>query len=101
MKFINREKEVKHLQQHFESEPNSLLFVYGPKSSGKSTLLMHVAGQLDSRKYSVHFLDLRRVIVKDFDSFLNVFFNKTKSEKIKDIASGITVNAGFIKVEVK
>ena len=101
MKFINRKKEVKRLRQHFESEPNSLLFVYGPKSSGKSTLLMHVAEQLDAEKYSVNFLDLRQVLVNDFDSFLNVFFNKKTTDKLKDIASGITLNTGFIKVETK
>ncbi len=39
MKFWDREKEKEELKAYLKSEPNAILFVYGPKSSGKSTLL--------------------------------------------------------------
>jgi len=35
MKFVNRQAEISYLFHYFTSEPNALLFVYGPKSSGK------------------------------------------------------------------
>ena len=34
--FINREQDMRYLRQWLESEPDALLFVYGPKSSGKT-----------------------------------------------------------------
>ena len=100
MKFINREKQIKYLNNHFASEPNSLLFVYGPKSSGKSTLLAKVAEELDKEKYAVNFLDLRQVIIYDFRTFLDVFFQEDIKEKSKDILKGLTVNAGFFNIKL-
>jgi uncharacterized protein len=47
MNFVNREKELYFLKKHFKSEPNSLLFIYGPKSSGKSSLLHQAVEKLD------------------------------------------------------
>jgi len=98
--FINREKDIQYLNAHFESEPNCLLFVYGPKSSGKSTLLEKVARQLDESRYAVNFLDLRQVIIFDFKSFLNIFFPKSLRDKAKDILNGFTINAGFFSVRM-
>jgi uncharacterized protein len=101
MEFINREKDIKYLRAHFESEPNSLLFVYGPKSSGKSTLLEKVARELNSQTYAVNFLDLRQVIIYNFKTFLNIFFPKNIRNKAKDILSGFTINAGFFSLKME
>jgi len=101
MKFINRESEIKYLNNHFESEPNSLLFVYGPKSSGKSTLLNKVVNEIDIQKYTVNFLDLREMLIYDFNSFIDRFFPKTLYGKVKDIEEGITFNIGFFGINLK
>lgn len=101
MKFFNRQAEVKYLNQHFESEPNSLLFVYGPKSSGKSTLLNEVVNNLDKNKYVINFLDLRGMLIYDFNSFLDSFFPKSLYGKVKDIVDGITFNIGFFSIGVE
>jgi AAA+ ATPase superfamily predicted ATPase len=100
VKFVNREKEIKYLNDHFESEPNSLLFLYGPKSSGKSTLLSKVVEELDNRNYAVNYLDLRGILIYDFNSFLDIFFPKTLYGKVKDIAEGVTINTGFFGISV-
>jgi AAA+ ATPase superfamily predicted ATPase len=39
--FIDRE-EVKFLKEFFEKEPSRILFLYGPKSTGKTTLIEYV-----------------------------------------------------------
>ncbi len=37
--FINREKEIVFLKKWVKEEPEYILFFYGPKSSGKTTLI--------------------------------------------------------------
>ncbi len=99
MKFVNRQSEITFLHHHFASEPNSLLFVYGPKSSGKSTLLDKVVHELNTKHYAVNFLDLRGVLIYDFQSFLGVFFPKNIKESAKDIIEGISINIGFFAIK--
>ena len=98
--FINRQKEVSDISKYLSSKPNDVLFVYGPKSTGKSTLLSKVVNNLDPKKYAVNYLDLRGVAIYNFKSFLDVFFQKTKKEKIKEVISGLTLNAGFFRVGI-
>ncbi len=79
MRFWDREKEVKDLKAHIESEPNSILFVYGPKSSGKSTLLKYVAEiltQENRNKYLFMWNDLRQRVLSDAQDVLKLFFRK-------------------------
>jgi len=40
--FIDREKEIKFLKEFFEDKPSRILFLYGPKSTGKTTLIEYV-----------------------------------------------------------
>ena len=37
--FINRSKELQYLYEWVSEDPDRILFVYGPKSSGKTTLM--------------------------------------------------------------
>jgi AAA+ ATPase superfamily predicted ATPase len=43
LKFVNRDAEIWQLRTMLDAPPNTLLFVYGPKSSGKSTLMMKIS----------------------------------------------------------
>ena len=99
--FINRKKETRDLEKYLASPPSSILFVYGPKSTGKSTLLKKIVDNLNTKKYAVNYLNLRGVIIYNFKTFLDVFFQKTKSQKIKEVFSGLTLNAGFFKVSLE
>lgn len=97
--FINRQKEIKFLKNWVEEEPNSLLFVYGPKSSGKTTLIKEVIDKhLNTKKISVNYMNLRGILLYNFESFLESFFVKTKTEKIKDLLGGVSINIPYFKV---
>ena len=97
--FVNRIKEAEYLRKYFKSTPNAILFLYGPKSCGKTTLIEKVIqNDLEKKKYAVNYLNLRRIIIRDFKSFLDVFFQKSSTRKAKDIISSIVLNIGFFKV---
>jgi len=89
MKFWDREKEIRDLKRHIESEPNAILFVYGPKSSGKSTLLMEVLNDLKSELYTYYY-DLRLVPVSGYKDVLGIFFKERGwRERLKKAIPGI------------
>ena len=45
--FINRERELNYLRDYIEIRPESILFLHGPKSSGKTTLLYKFFEQIE------------------------------------------------------
>ena len=96
--FINRKKETSDINKYLSSKPNNVLFVYGPKSTGKSTLLNKIVNNLDTKKYAINYLSLRGVIIYNFKTFLNVFFPKSLKGKVKDILDGVRFNSGFFGV---
>jgi len=78
MKFYDREKELKYLKTYVQLEPNSILFVYGPKSSGKTTVMLRVIEELSKKDDLVFFYyDLRRYATPTKEEFLRVFFEKS------------------------
>ena len=61
MKFYNREKELNYLKTYCQLEPNSILFVYGPKSSGKTAIMLRVIEELSKKDDLIFFYyDLRK-----------------------------------------
>ncbi|XRO75093.1 ATP-binding protein [Methanocaldococcus sp. 28A] len=77
MKFYDRGKEVKYLKNYCLLEPNSILFVYGPKSSGKTTVMLKVIEELNKRDDIIFFYyDLRRYATPTKEEFLKIFFEK-------------------------
>jgi AAA+ ATPase superfamily predicted ATPase len=78
MKFYNREKELNYLKTYCQLEPNSILFVYGPKSSGKTTVMLRVIEELSKRDDLVFFYyDLREYATPTKEEFLEIFFEKS------------------------
>ena len=114
MKFWDREKEKEWLKHYLKSEPNAILFVYGPKSSGKSTLLYQVVRELSKRKwfiqkYDVYWYDLRGKMIPSYRDVVDIFFRAEDTEAGKFISSveseanfGLPVLAKFkIKTTLK
>ena len=90
MKFWDREKEKKWLKRYLLTEPNAILFVYGPKSSGKTALLMEVIKELADQDeflkgYDVYWYDLRGIVVSSYEDVLNIFFEDAESEALKEV----------------
>ena len=108
MEFWNRKEEIEYLKRYILSEPNAILFVYGPKSSGKSTLLMKVVEKLSKRKrflnwYKVYWFDLRGKFIASYENVVDMFFVKEEvAERIIEKERSIKTNLfPFITVEAK
>ncbi|MDL1967573.1 MAG: ATP-binding protein, partial [Deltaproteobacteria bacterium] len=79
--FIDREQELRLLHNYLEAQPNSILFFYGPKSSGKTTLLYRLCDEVeDDKNYEVKFLNLRETFLDSYKDFLQAFF-KTRNDR--------------------
>jgi AAA+ ATPase superfamily predicted ATPase len=84
--FINREKDLAFLRDWINERPESLLFLHGPKSSGKTTLLYKFLEQMEKeQELDIKFLNLRKIYTDfsgnyDFRDFLKIFFNVEDEE---------------------
>jgi AAA+ ATPase superfamily predicted ATPase len=96
--FINREKELRYLREYINIAPESILFIHGPKSSGKTTLLYKFLEQTQKeQKLDVKFMDLRKAFTNIYEDFIKAFFHvETKGEKKEKVESNI--NIGFFKI---
>ncbi len=96
--FIDREKELSDLREYINIAPESILFIHGPKSSGKTTLLYKFLEQVQKeQKLDVKFMDLRETFTDVYEDFLKAFFHvETAGEKKEKIGSNI--NIGFFKI---
>ncbi len=79
--FIDREEEIEFFVEWFSELPQRILFVYGPKSSGKTTVIEYMIEKklltekewwLKS-KYWVKYLNLRRKLISSYKTFLHSF----------------------------
>ena len=97
--FINRQTELKDLRTFINKEPSEILFIHGPKSSGKTTLLYKLLEQVQKeQKLDVKFMDLRETFTNVYEDFIKAFFHvETKGEKKETLASNI--NIGFFKID--
>jgi AAA+ ATPase superfamily predicted ATPase len=96
--FINRQQELKYLRDYINICPESILFLHGPKSSGKTTLLYKFFDQIrEEQKLDVKFVNLRETFTDVYEDFLKTFFQvERKGEKKMTVESDIDV--GFFKI---
>ena len=80
--FVDREKEEKWLLERFSQEPEKILFIYGPKSSGKTTLMEYLVENVLKKDKSlyVNYVNFRRYAIVNYDSFLDVYFQPIEDE---------------------
>ncbi len=97
--FIDRNKELADLRLFVDKRPAEILFIHGPKSSGKTTLLYKFIEQIqEEQKLDVKFLNLRKTFTNVYEDFFKTFFKvETPGEKKETRASNI--NIGFFKID--
>ena len=93
MKFWDREKEISDMMNFLNTEPNSILFVYGPKSSGKSTFLIKVAQMLKESPFQFLWYDLRKYAIEKTEDAISILLGakgvSTALAKLFDIQLGV------------
>ncbi len=99
MKFWDREKEKEWLKHYLQTEPNAILFVYGPKSSGKTTLLMKVVEELPKNDFVYYWFDLREKFITGYESAMEVFFKEKGWLKSFIEAVSPKINLGVFEIE--
>ena len=76
---INRKKEMKFVKDFFSKQPKRILWIYGPKSTGKTTLIEYIVENklfddfklFKSSKYNVKYVNFRRSTIGNYDNFIN------------------------------
>ncbi len=90
-KLIDRQEEINFLKNWFENIPKEILWIYGPKSSGKTTLIEYIIERelikdlklASKSNYWVKYINFRRTMVGSYDSFINSFFEEIDEEDDK------------------
>ncbi len=96
--FVDREEEIEFLVDWFNEVPQRILWVYGPKSSGKTTLISYVIEKKllpqekwlsQKSKYLVKYLNLREKFITSYRTFLEAFVvpEDVYEEEVKTEAS--------------
>ena len=81
--FINRQEEIGYLKEWIGERPKNILFFYGPKSSGKTTLIYKFIEKhlSDQKQYSIKHFNLRKVLIVNYEDFLQRFFQVEDPEE--------------------
>jgi len=100
--FINREKELEYLKDYINKEPAEILFLHGPKSSGKTTLLYKFLEEMEKKqKLDVKFLNLRKVLIANYSDFIRIFFGMDYSRTKEDVKEKREYDFKFFKLSVE
>ena len=84
--FINRAKEMLFLKNWIAEEPKNLLFIYGPKSSGKTTLIYRfIKEHLTNASYDVKHFNLREIFLEQYRDFVRAFFEHDYAREKGDV----------------
>jgi len=98
VEFINREKEIKFLKEHFKKEPQRILWLYGPKSTGKTTLIEYLLEKELDNSYYKKFITFRGKIFGNYDMFLESMLEPLDEDE-GEISSEL--NFGVFKISAK
>ncbi len=100
--FINRKQELHFLKQWISEKPDNLLFIFGPKSSGKTTMLSRfIELNLPDSKYDIKHLNLRKILIANYKHFIQAFFNIDYSKSKEDVQEHRQYSLKFFKLGVK
>lgn len=96
--FVNREKEIKYLKDRFSQTPKEILWLFGPKSTGKTTLIEYVIETKLPKDYFIKYINFRGLMVSNYRDFISAFFEE-KDEEEKQLNR--KYNLGIFQLEAK
>ena len=106
--FIDREEEESFILNRLtQNRPENILFIYGPKSSGKTTFIEYIVEEKLSahrKKFYVNYVNFRGYAIHNYDSFLNIYFYPIREDNKNALSKMIhkfIVVLGSLKGEVK
>ena len=104
---VDREEEIKYFKKWFEKVPKEILWVYGPKSTGKTTLTEYIIENelfddfklFKSKKYNVKYINFRQKLFGSYDTFIKSMLSVDDIKRKEEVSSSI--NLGVFKIESK
>jgi len=97
--FINRSDELQYLYNWINKLPGHILFVYGPKSSGKTTLLIKFIEQhLANKQFNIKHFNLREMLIANYSDFIQAFFEVDYSKLSGDVKQKREYNLKLFKL---
>ena len=100
--FINRKTELQALRDWIAELPHNLLFIYGPKSSGKTTLLMEfVRNNLNDANYDIKHFNLRELLITSYKDFIRSFFRIDYDKSKGDVKEVRSYSLPFFRLSVE
>jgi len=99
--FVNRDKEISFFLDYFKANPRRVLWVYGPKSTGKTTLIEYIVENylLEDPSYNVKYINFRGKMIANYDNFIDAFIKSEDSPFFKNLSA--TINLHFLKINSK
>ncbi|MGC8649463.1 MAG: ATP-binding protein [Hydrogenobaculum sp.] len=102
--FIDRDKDIKFFMDRFQTRPERILWIYGPKSAGKTTLIEYIIENelfedferlKPKDSFWVKYINFRRYAVINYDSFLKTFIKPEST----DISFESKINLGIFQLK--
>ena len=107
-KLIDRENEISFLLNWFEKLPKEILWIYGPKSSGKTTIIEYVVENelfedfwafKPRKNYWVRYMNLRGYLITSYQTFLEAFIKPKKESKRNQETIDARINIGIFEIK--
>ncbi len=107
-KFIDREEGIVFIKEWFKRLPKEILWIYGPKSSGKTTFIEYIIenellDDFDSlnsdRNYWLRYINLRRYLISSYESFIEAFVKpKMRGSRKKEETLSARISLGIFEL---
>jgi len=102
VEFINREKEISFFLDYFQTSPERILWVYGQKSTGKTTLIEYILEKkLNPKEYNIKYLNFRRTLVSNFNNFIESFLEEKDEDEVQTELNRNYNLFGLFRLEAK
>jgi len=97
--FINRKEALKYLNSWISQRSDNILFLFGPKSSGKTTLIMNFIEQsISNKSFDIKHFNLREIFIGNYSDFIQAFFEVNYSKSREDIKKKREYNLKLFKL---